>query len=225
MNILAIDTATQTAAVAVAQDTAILCEAALTHKKTHSQKILPLIDRALNDLELTIRDMDVFAVSVGPGSFTGLRIGVAMAKSFAHVLGKPIVGVSTLETLAANVACFPGTVVPLLFARADEAFYAAFAQGERKMEDGVASLSQILRLFEREPAPLLFVGDAALRWREEIVAVLGERAQFAEDVQCIQRASSLAHLAYRRVLAGKTDDCFALAPAYLRPSQAEREFG
>ncbi len=226
MYILALDTSTQAATVAIAQDRHVLTEVMLDHNRTHSQKILPLVERALGDVELDIADMDVFAVGIGPGSFTGLRIGVAMAKTFAFTLGKQLVGESTLAMLAENVPSLPGcTVVPLLYARADEVFASAFRDGACVMSDCVLSVHALADHLSQSSGSFLFVGDGVSRFADVLSDRLGERAQSAPPHLCHQRAASLAALAYARAQAGRLDDPMTLAPAYLRPSQAEREFG
>lgn len=225
MHILALDTSTQVATAAVARDGEILGEYMLNHKRTHSQKMLPIIQRLLEDLELDIADMDAFAVGTGPGSFTGLRIGVAMAKGFAQALNRPVIGVSTLELLAANHMQFDGLVVPLMFARVDEVFAGAYLGGRAVAADSVETIGAVLDRLERGTQRLLFTGDGARRHRALIEERLGPRACFAEASNDYHRAASLACVAYRRAQAGQMDDWATLAPVYLRPSQAEREFG
>lgn len=100
MRVLAIDTSSNVATVAVMEDELLLGEYILNHKKTHSQKIMTMIEQILSELELTVRDIDIFAAAIGPGSFTGLRIGVATDQALAHSNGKPVVSVGTLEALA-----------------------------------------------------------------------------------------------------------------------------
>ena len=102
MNILGMDTSSVNACVAVMNDEKILGEYTVSHDRTHSQIIMPMLDDMLKCCGLTIEDIDVFAVATGPGSFTGLRIGISTVKTFAQVLGKPVVGISSLESLAAN---------------------------------------------------------------------------------------------------------------------------
>ena len=119
MRVLAIDTSSNVATVAVMEDELLLGEYILNHKKTHSQKIMTMIEQILSELELTVRDIDIFAAAIGPGSFTGLRIGVATVKALAHATGKTVVSVGTLEALAYNVPYAEHIIVPIMDARRD----------------------------------------------------------------------------------------------------------
>ena len=123
MRVLAIDTSSNVATVAVMEDELLLGEYILNHKKTHSQKIMTMIEQILSELELNVQDIDIFAAAIGPGSFTGLRIGVATVKALAHATGKPVVSVGTLEALAYNVPYAEHIIVPIM----DASVYAVIA--------------------------------------------------------------------------------------------------
>ena len=120
MRVLAIDTSSNVATVAVMEDELLLGEYILNHKKTHSQKIMTMIEQILSELELTVQNIDIFAAAIGPGSFTGLRIGVATVKALAHATGKPVVSVGTLEALAYNVPYAEHIIVPTMALRKSE---------------------------------------------------------------------------------------------------------
>ena len=136
MRVLAIDTSSNVATVAVMEDELLLGEYILNHKKTHSQKIMTMIEQILSELELTVRDIDIFAAAIGPGSFTGLRIGVATVKALAHATGKPVVSVGTLEALAYNVPYAEHIIVPIMDARRDNVFTASYIWDEGFKEIG-----------------------------------------------------------------------------------------
>ena len=135
MNILMIDTSGPACGVAIMADGRLVYEAELTHRQTHSQRVMPMVDTALQMSDMTAADMDVFGAVVGPGSFTGVRIGVSTVKALAHAANKPCVAVDALEALAANVTAFDGVVCPILDARAQQVYGAIFKRGERLTED------------------------------------------------------------------------------------------
>ena len=137
MNILMIDTSGPACGVAIMADGRLVYEAELTHRQTHSQRVMPMVDTALQMSDMTAADMDVFGAVVGPGSFTGVRIGVSTVKALAHAANKPCVAVDALEALAANVTAFDGVVCPILDARAQQVYGAIFKRGERLTEDTV----------------------------------------------------------------------------------------
>ena len=126
MKILAIDTSSAVASAAILEDGKLIAEYILNNKKTHSQKIMPMIDEIIKDSDLTINDIDVFAAAYGPGSFTGLRIGVATAKALAHAVNKPLVEVSTLEGIAYNAVYSDLLLCPIMDARRNQVYNAVY---------------------------------------------------------------------------------------------------
>ena len=225
MNILAIDTSSQSASCALTGDGKLLGEFYENVKLTHSQTILPMVQSLLDTLRLTLGEVDLFAVTEGPGSFTGLRIGLAAVKGMAHALQKPCAGVSTLEALAHNLAGMRCVVAPVLDARCSQVYTALFRwEGERLERlapDEAITLSQLEERLKNVGEPVFLVGDGA----EMCYNGLSERApNLALPAPALRytRAASVALAAGRlpaesRVLPGE------LAPAYLRLPQAERE--
>ena len=227
MRVLALDTSSNVATVAVMEDGKLLGESILNHKKTHSQKIMVMIEELLNDLELTVQDIDLFAAANGPGSFTGLRIGVATIKALAHSVNKPVAGVSTLAGLAYNLPYAEHIIVPIMDARRNQVYTASYIWDE----DGFKELSsdEAMSIEEcvkncGELLDIIFVGDGVEAHREYIVSKLGERAHFAPAAVLMQRASSIAALALEKAKKGETMNYAELTPFYLRKSQAEREY-
>ena len=166
MNILMIDTSGPACGVAIMADGRLVYEAELTHRQTHSQRVMPMVDTALQMSDMTAADMDVFGAVVGPGSFTGVRIGVSTVKALAHAANKPCVAVDALEALAANVTAFDGVVCPILDARAQQVYGAIFRRGERLTEDTVEKLTLFLDRVEA-------TGELSrLCYRAEIEAVM-----------------------------------------------------
>ena len=134
MKIMALDSSAMVAAVAVMEDEKLLGEYMLNHKKTHSQTLMPMVKQILDDLELAPEDMDVFAASTGPGSFTGLRIGVTSIKAMAYALNKPVVSVPTLDAIAYNIPMSSYTVCPMMDARNSQVYTALYDWKEDSLE-------------------------------------------------------------------------------------------
>jgi tRNA threonylcarbamoyladenosine biosynthesis protein TsaB len=224
MIVLAVDTSGPVCGVALAKDGQIVYEGIAVNKHTHSASLLPMIDEALRRSSLAVKDVDLFAAVVGPGSFTGVRIGVTTVKGMAHGAGKPCVGVNALEALAAGIADPGALICPIQDARAGQVYGAAFAGGmppERVLDDMAAKLEtyldQVLGCAKDDQA-LLFVGDGVLSYRDEITARLGRRAAFPPAHLSYLRPSSAALLAQLETPV----DYLTLMPYYLRAPQAER---
>ena len=231
MKILALDTACMTATCAVLENGTLLAESAMHGARTHSQKLLPMVSSMLESLSLAPSDMDAFAVSVGPGSFTGLRIGIVTVKGFASATGKPCVGIRTLEALACTIPCFHGVVCPVLDARNLQAFCGFYDLQDRMpsrlLEDGVLHVDALADALAAIGKDVLLVGDTADRFlpliRERLAASgVGIAVHAADPALFSTRAATVALLAERRLAAGDPGDAFALEAFYMRPSQAER---
>ena len=219
MRVLAIDTSSNVATVAVMEDELLLGEYILNHKKTHSQKIMTMIEQILSELELTVRDIDIFAAAIGPGSFTGLRIGVATVKALAHATGKTVVSVGTLEALAYNVPYAEHIIVPIMDARRDNVFTASYIWDEGFKEIGIDECLESCGEF----LDTIFVGDGVKVHREYIKEKLGDKAIFPPANALNSRASSVAALALDKAKRGETQSYLEMKPYYIRKSQAERE--
>lgn len=227
MKVLAIDTSSNVATAAVVEDGRLLGESILNHKKTHSQKIMVMIEDLLKDLELTVQDIDIFAAANGPGSFTGLRIGVATIKALAHSVNKPVVGISTLAGLAYNLPYAEHIIVPIMDARRNQVYTASYIwdeEGFRELSaDEAISIEECVESCG-ELLDTIFVGDGVFVHRGFIEEKLGERAHFAPPTALMQRASSIAMLALEKAKNGEVEHYSELKPFYLRKSQAEREY-
>lgn len=225
MRVLAIDTSSNVATVAVMEDDLLLGEYILNHKKTHSQKIMPMIEQLLSDLELTVNDMDIFAAAVGPGSFTGLRIGVATIKALAHAADKRVVSVGTLEALAYNVPNAEHIIVPIMDARRNNVFTASYIWDDGFKEIGEPEGITIEECIEScgEFLDTIFVGDGVSAHKEYIKEKLGEHAVFPHGAVLNSRASSVAALAIDKAKRGDTQSYLEMKPYYIKKSQAERE--
>lgn len=220
MNILAIDTSALTATAAILSDDTLLGEISTTTKLTHSQTIMPMIDELLKKVNLDISDIDLFACSEGPGSFTGLRIGIGTIKGLAYGLGKDAVGISTLEALAHNIAFTPFLISPIMDARRGQVYNALYRYSSGKLEciKEPRALA-IEELCGELTEKTIFVGDGVKVHREKITELMGENALFAPPQHQLQRAGSVAYAALDK----KPISASELTAVYLRKPQAERE--
>ena len=222
MNILAVDTAGKTAGVALLQDGRLLYEVYLDGGLTHSETLLPLIDTCLKLCGLTCAGIDLFGVNAGPGSFTGLRIGLAAVKGLAFPRHTPCAPVSTLEALAAGLVG-QGTVLCALDARRGQVYCAAFdlETHARLLEDDARAAASLADFVKSCKKPLFFVGDGAYlcyNIYSEAEGVLPVPPALRGG-----RAAGVALTAQRMAEAGQTVSPEALLPDYHRLSQAERE--
>lgn len=224
MYVLGIDTSTMTGGAALLSGEELVGESLLNIRTTHSERLLPALEELLGHARVKLEEVGLISVVTGPGSFTGLRIGLATAKGFGYTLGIPLVGVTTLEAYGWQFQVFPGIVVALMDARRQSAFWQAFQNGRSLTEPGHGALSDILDWCAANPAePCLFVGDGAVNYRSEIEAAL-PGAVFPPSSQSLLRPSAAAHLGYLRFLAGDVSDAFALNPTYMRLTEAERKW-
>lgn len=221
MNILAVDTSGNACCVAVLKEEKILCEVFVDYKKTHSETLAPMIDYCLARVSIDIKDIDLFCCAVGPGSFTGLRIGTSMIKAFSHASSKPAVGVNTLDALAQNVNGDKDTVCPIIDARRGDVYTATYKCGERIIGYRAIPLENVLE--EQMGKNTVFLGDAAINYKDKI---LNASASFriASSSNIMQRASSVGLVAYDLYNNEEYKDAYALEPFYLRETQAERIF-
>ena len=222
--VLAIDTSGPVAGCAVLKDGKIAHLTAMSHGLTHSETIMPAVDAALTGAGVACRDVDVFAAVAGPGSFTGVRIGVCAAKGLAHAAGKPCAAVHALEALAMNFYGFDGLCCPILDARRGQVYCAAFDMAGgmpvRALEDAAQPLEEFLQRLP-EDRRLVFVGDGVPVHGEVVRRMLGERALIAPENLRDLRADAACLLAAARPETWM--EAAALRPIYLRAPQAERE--
>lgn len=218
MKILAIDTSTEDSSVAVFEDGKIVGECTVNQKRTHSETLVPIIKDLLGFLSMNLEDLDLIAVGQGPGSFTGVRIGMTVAKTLAQVLEKDIIGISTLEALA-----YMGTgdiVVPVVNARGGRVYYSFFDKiGKRLSPDALAfaeDLGEEIKSYDR----VQVIGD----YDEEIQEDLSlTSVTFAKPVFNKLIARGICYLAYEKYGAGQVDSLMDLRANYVRESQAERD--
>lgn len=229
MLILAVDTSTAVATVVVAKDSEIVGEYLINHKKTHSQKLMPMIESVLKELEIKISDIDVFGACIGPGSFTGLRIGITSIKAMAYVKNKPTVGVHSLEVLAYNISPSTSLVCPMIDARNRQVFTCiyewkdgAYRPITEQMGVGIEELVEVVKNTGKHT---IFLGEAVLLHRDFFKETLGDICGFALPHQMLCKAGSLFQAVSIKISEGKFLNSFELEPFYLRLSQAERLAG
>ena len=225
MNILAIDTSGPCAGAAVMKDGVVVHETTACHGLTHSQTSMPMAAGALEAAGLSPSEIDLFAAVAGPGSFTGVRIGICEVKGLAHAAGKKAVAVDALEALAMNAFGFPGPICPILDARRGQVYCAAFrfASGVRLariLDDAALALEDFLGSLP-EGETCLFLGDGLSAHFQRVKEILGDRAVAAPANMSYLRASSACVLA--AMDADRAVEPMALKPIYLRAPQAERE--
>lgn len=216
MKILGIDTATSVASVALMDDDKLIGLMTINDKKTHSQKLMVLVETLLSQTEHTFDDIDCIAVASGPGSFTGLRIGVTTAKALAHGAQKAVVEISSLESLAYNIQS--DHVCALMDARRDSVFAGIY--GKNPMADTQIHIDELIKHCEAFDK-IWFVGDGATKHHDLIKSQLKDKAMFAPKHLNISSAGSLCELALLSENKKKYDDVHV---TYLRLSQAEREY-
>ena len=226
MLILAFESSAKAASVALLREDMLLGEYYQNCGQTHSRTLLKMAEDLMNNCGVSPEEITTVACSAGPGSFTGVRIGMAAAKGFSWARELPCVGVSTLEAMAHQAACFEGLVVCAMDARRDQIYHAVFScEGgalTRVREDCAVSLDEAAQALKNEKKTKIIVGDGALLCYNNLKMSVSDCVLAPEQLRH-QRASGVA-LAARQMLArGEEGDAALLAPNYLRLSQAERE--
>ena len=222
MIILAFDSTAKAASVAVCDGDRLLGLYNVDNGLTHSELLLPMAENLLSSLKLTFSDVELLAASVGPGSFTGVRIGVSLVKGIAFGKNIPCVAVSTLEALAENLRGLDGTVLPVMDARRNQVYTATFKDGKRLCDDRAMAVSELAGELTESDGDIYVVGDGY----DSVYAALKVRGARVKETPVLLRsesAYSVARVAYRKHLAGESVTDLAIAPTYLRMPQAERE--
>lgn len=222
MRVLAIETSTLAGGAALLDGDQLVGEYIVNARTTHSERLLSAIDRLLQDAGWTLGVLEGLAVAVGPGSFTGLRIGVSTVKGLAFSLKIPVAAVSTLEALAWVLPFARDPVCPVLDARKGEVYTALFHwDGESLIRDWEDQALDPEELCRRLSGPVTFVGDGIARYGSLFKERLGPLATFAPPARRLPSAACVGQLGHARLLAGEVVDPVALTPRYLRPSEAE----
>ena len=219
MKILAIDSCMNTSSVAILEDERLVALYTVNTDNTHSETLLPMIRDALKSADIGAEEIDAYAVSHGPGSFTGVRIGVATVKGLAFGKGKPCVEVSTIEALAENLEGFSGIICPVMNARRGQVYTGIFKDGARLMEDRCMMLDDLIPMLYEYGEDIYFVGDGydlAEKMSINNMRVTPEALRYANGY-------SVGKIAYRRIKNNEAVSDSDIRVNYLRKPQAERE--
>lgn len=227
MKILALDTSGMNCSACIIDEEKVISDFNINTGATHSVILMPMIDSMLKYSSISLDDIDIFACSIGPGSFTGLRIGIATIKAFALANNKPVVGVPSLVGLAYNISNFDGIICSILDAKNDNVYAALFKYQDDKpvmienyITDTIDDLTENLK---NKNEKVMFVGDGSISFKEKLKDALNENAYFAPLHLNNQLSTSIAKAALEKATHGETESCDTLMPMYLKKSQAERE--
>jgi tRNA threonylcarbamoyladenosine biosynthesis protein TsaB len=223
LKILAIDTSTQVGSIALVQGSVLKAQHLLNIRATHNQRLLPGIERILTDSGWSMNDLDAFAVSIGPGSFTGLRIGLSIVKGLAWATGKPLATVPTLDALAANVPLVSLPICPLLDARKGEVYTALYRQGGGPIPERITPYMALkpTKILDLISGKTVLIGDGLLRYGDFLAKELGDWLVQPPPHLNVVHASAVAWLALQNLRLGKHQEVSSCTPLYVRPSEAE----
>ncbi len=225
MIVLSVDSSSKVATVAILKDDVLLGEYILNDKREHSVILMPLIENLLKECNLTIDDIDGYVVSKGPGSFTGLRIGMATVKGMSFGNNKPYISISSLDALAYNLISFNGIICPIMDALRENVYTALYKNNndslEKIMDYTALDIDELVNLLKSKNEEVIFVGDGLYKHKKYICDNF-PKAHFAPVHLNIIRASSLGELGLNLLRNGICDDSNS-APIYLKKPQAERE--
>lgn len=223
MRVLAIETATIAGSAAVVDDEeGLIGEVRVDVRIAHAERLMPSIEWLLKTTQVSIKDIDAFAVSIGPGSFTGLRIGLSTAKGFSYAARRPLVPVLTLDAFARTLPYCAYMICPMLDARRNEVYAALYKWQDDRclkiMPESAISPVELLKLIQE---PVVFMGDGTKTYSELITSTLNENAIYAPSSKMSPSASTVAELAIEQIKAGLSTDPVSLVPYYIRKSEAE----
>ena len=225
MIVLSIDSSSKVATVAILKDDVLLGEYILNDKREHSVILVPLIENLLKECNLTIDDIDGYVVSKGPGSFTGLRIGMGTVKGMSFGNNKPYISISSLDALAYNLISFNGIICPIMDALRENVYTALYKNNndnlEKIMDYTAMDIDKLVDLLKNKNEDVIFVGDGVYKHKQYICDNF-PKAHFAPTHLNIIRASSFGELGLKLLKDGVYDDSNS-SPIYLKKPQAERE--
>ena len=227
MKILGIDTSTMAANVAVLEDDKLICEYTINTKKTHSQKLMPMIENILKLSDLDIKEIDAIAICVGPGSFTGLRIGMATAKAMAHVNNIPLIGVNSLEILGANMDLCNRNICSILDAQRNQVYMNKYILKDDKIteleEISIKPIDELLEEISSSNEDWVLVGESVYKYKEKIEEI--SNITIPSPANNITKASTLCFVARDKMLSNdQVYNCYNINPMYIRKSQAEEQY-
>lgn len=223
MKILAIDTSSKICSVSILEDKKVIIERHNDDEKTHSQKLMPLIDETLKQQNINLDDINLLACCQGPGSFTGIRIGISTVKAFSDVKNIPIIGITSLESLAYNIKT-DGLIASIIDAKHDNVYFALYNLKDNTyhlihnpISDTIFSVIEILKNY---PDKITFVGDGAITHKQLLESNF-HHCNFANDIENIQTSISVGLAALDKYNSESYIPAYTLSPIYLKKSQAE----
>ena len=223
MKILSVDSSSVSASVAITENGVTLAENFINNGLTHSQTLMPMVEKTLIDADVSIKDIEVFAITNGPGSFTGVRIGIASVKGMADALNKKCVAISTLEAIAEPLKNEDCIVCAVMDARCNQVYTAIFENGNRLCEDKAVLIDELGDELKNYNKKVVFIGDGSVLCYEKLKDVVTDISIADEDIRYVH-ASSIGRLAEVKIKNGEMPiDSANLVPFYLRLPQAERE--
>ncbi len=226
MRILGIDTSTKYAGISIVEDGEVLAYSSLKFKATHSEKLLPELVHLLGIMEIPLETIDYYAITVGPGSFTGLRVGVSTIKGLSYVTGKMVIPLSTLEVIARGFPHVELQICPILDARRKEVYAALFKwDGEKLLRLKNDSVLSVDALMDWIKDKTIFTGDGIDVYRDQIEKNLSMKAIFTKSYYSIPSPMIVALMGYEKAKSGQVISAKDLLPLYLRKSEAEIKFG
>jgi len=225
MKVLGVDTSTMTAGIGIVEEDEVLVEVKFSVKITYSEILLSCIDQALKNVSLKIDDMDGFAISIGPGSFTSLRIGLSTLKGLSFATGKPLVSVLSLDALAYLSLYCQYPVVTMLDAKKNQVYAAIYEtkDGELKRQSDYLVIG-VEDLVKRISHKTLFVGSGAKLYQKRLIELLKDKAYFSQAERSLPSGATVAFLGSKKLILGQFEDIVNLEPLYLRKSEAELKF-
>ena len=227
MLVLSVDSSYSTATCALIKDDKILAEINLNDKKQHSVILMRLIDSILKEYEIDINDIDAFIISRGPGSFTGLRIGMATLKGLAFASKKPLISVYTLDALAYNSISFQGIICPIMDALRDNIYTCLYKNENNNLtpliKEQCLNINELVTILKEQTLPIIFVGDGVAKHKEFLQENI-PNSFFAPNHSNFPKASSVGELGIKKINDGVIENIDSINPIYLRKSQAEREY-
>ncbi len=226
MRILGIDTSTKYAGLAIVENSELIACCSMQLQASHSEKLIPEIAHILEIMKIPIETIDCYAVTAGPGSFTGLRVAVSTVKGLSFSTGKPVVTLSTLEVMARGFPSVSYPICPILDARKKEVYLALFKWREniltRIKEDSVVSIDSIVDWIKEKT---IFIGEGVRVYKHRLMEKLGNNAMFIESVYGIPNPALVAIMGEEKAKRGEFVSAHQLEPFYLRKSEAEIKFG
>ena len=223
MKILSVDSSSVSASVAITENGVTLAENFINNGLTHSQTLMPMVEKTLKDANVSVKDMELFAITNGPGSFTGVRIGIASVKGMADALNKKCIAISTLEAIAEPLKNEDCIACAVMDARCNQVYTAIFENGNRLCEDKAVLIDELGKELKSYNKKVVFIGDGSVLCYEKLKDVVTDVFVADENIRYIH-ASSIGRLAEEKIKSGEEPiDSAKLVPYYLRLPQAERE--